>query len=262
MFRSPPARCHLLLCGLLLSATAAPGQVVSPAPPSRRVVVVVDGSAGLREMAGDLCKAVVEACPDLEVWSFPWSHGHGRLFADLWHHSHHRAKGKELADLLLHQRRTCPSGKIYIVCHSAGAAVVLAAAGCLPPHTIDRIVLLAPAVSPEYDLRPALCCSREGIDSFYSSRDLISRLMCLVGTADGHWQCSAGCVGFTPVGDGWAEEGLYRNLRQYAWQKEMAEASHHGGHFGCTQLDFFRCYVIPLLNSCPEGPGHLTPATR
>jgi hypothetical protein len=213
------------------------------------VIFCVDGSGCLREMGPDLSQAVAEAGLPLTVDCFSWSHGRGRVLADLHGHEHHRDKGKELAGAILAQRRNCPGGKIYLVCHSSGAAVGLAAVECLPPGAVDRIILLAPAVSPQYDLRPALRCACEGIDVFTSRRDLLSCTLALVGTADGMHCLSAGRVGFTAPPACRCDAALYANLRQHPWESCMGAAGHLGGHFGCTRAGFFRAYLVPLLAS-------------
>jgi hypothetical protein len=100
--------------------------------------------------------------------------------------------------------------------------------------------------------------SREGVDCFYSPWDLVSRISALIGTADRCWQFAAGCVGFAPKGGSDAAEGLYWKLRQHPWDTGMRQVAHHGGHFGCTRLGFFRCYVVPLLQSC-RGEGAFIP---
>src|SRR5204863_8018990 len=103
-----------------------------------------------------LATVVAEAHLPLTVSEFNWSHGGGRIFADLRSQSNHRTMGKQLASAVLAQRAACPNGRVVIVTHSAGAAVTLAAADCLPDHSVDRIIMLAPAVSPGCDVRPAL----------------------------------------------------------------------------------------------------------
>lgn len=243
------ANCPWIVCSLLLCVSGVLGQTMPAVagPAVAGVVVVVDGSAGLRPMAEDLRHAVADAGLPLQVTQFSWSHGIGRVFADIHGHGHHAAKGKELASFVLERRQSCPEQRIDIVCHSSGAAVVLAAAESLPPDAVDRIILLAPYLSPKCDLCAALRCSREGVDCFYSSWDMISRMTALIGTADGSWQMSAGCVGFTPVHDPEPVRALYLKLHQHPWGAEMKKAGHTGGHFGCARLEFFRQYILPLL---------------
>jgi hypothetical protein len=107
--------------------------------------------------------------------------------------------------------------------------------------------LLAPALAPDYDLRPALACSCEGIDCFHSLHDGVSALLKVVGTADGCWKGSAGRCGFRPVGHGPEDTALYQGLRQHEWQRAGGASGHHGGHFDWCRGDFLRASVLPLL---------------
>src|SRR5262249_45143874 len=144
--------------------------------------------------------------------------------------------------VILGQKAACPAAPIFVVTHSAGAAVLLSAAECLPPGTIDRVIMLAPAVSPGCDVRPALAASRCGVDVFYSPTDLVSRGLALTGCADGWHVFSAGANGFTPP-CGCPDP----NLRQHGYCWEMARTGHLGGHYGWTKIGFLREYVVPLL---------------
>jgi hypothetical protein len=174
------------------------------------------------------------------------------VLSDLCSHGYQKTKGQELAAVLLAHREACPAGKLYLVCHSSGAAVGLAAVNCLPPDCLDGIILLAPAVSSHYDLRPALRSSRGGIDVFYSTKDIVSYALALTGTTDGYHQFSAGCLGFHATGCCPEDQALYGRLRQCAWDKSMCQAGHKGGHFGCTGTEFMSAYVVPLLKNCAK----------
>ncbi len=212
------------------------------AGPPRGVVFVLDGSGRLRLMAEDLACAVAEAGLLLEVREFNWSYGDYRIFADLRSESNHRDQGKALAAAVLAHRSACPGTPVFVVTHSAGAAVALAAAEGLPPGSIDRIVMLAPAVSPGYDVRPALRASRQGLDVFYSPTDLVSRGLAISGCADGWHVFSAGANGFTP-----SEGESCPDLRQHSYSWEMTRTGHLGGHYGWTKIGCLREYVVPLL---------------
>ncbi len=242
------ARPWLALCAVLLLPTA-------PAlAQSSGVVFVADGSGGLPGPSTELARLVGCGCgcSALRVEIVQWSHGVGRILTDLYAHGHHQTCGQDLAAQVQAQRQACPDGRIVLVGHSSGAAVVLAATEWLPPCSVDRIILLAPAVASTYDVRPALGCSREGVDVFYSHRDLISHSLWLAGTAEGmHFTLAAGCVGFRPVGS-CCDTGLYANLRQYP--------GGYGGHFACTQSAFLRDQVVPLLQAC-AAPAVTPPAT-
>jgi hypothetical protein len=247
----------LSLSALALCGCAAMSQEVHNAPANPRgVVFVADGSGNLRGTYDSLAKAVAEDGLPLCVERVDWSYGTCRILSDLHGRSHQLAKGQELAAQVCAYRKTHPGQRVCLVGHSSGAAIVLAAAESLPPGSVDRIVLLAPAVSPSYDLRPALACSCEGIDSFYSHRDGISYLLAAAGTADGAWCCSAGRGGFEMVSHCPADDVLYRKLRQHPWQRDFAGLGNHGGHFGWTSCECLRTCVEPLLWSPPAVTGH------
>ena len=78
------ARCAVIVCGLL-SPSCAGRPAVSPVDtgPTHGVVVVHDGSGGLRPMGADLGRAVADFGLHLKVLPFEWSHGAGRVFSDL-----------------------------------------------------------------------------------------------------------------------------------------------------------------------------------
>lgn len=257
MHPRPHPRTTLVFC-VLLTLSVDPGCAQAPVRPvagpihgsCTGVVFCVDGSACLRDMSPEMGKAVSAARLPLRVESFRWSHGPGRVFADLRSRSRHHDKGKELAGAILARRQACPNGKVYLVCHSSGAAIGLAACKSLAPGSIDRIILLAPALSPKYDLRCPLRCTCEGIDVFASRRDVIGRTLAVVGNSDGSHCASAACCGFTPDDVDPGDAGIYAKLRQHPWESGMGAAGHGGGHFGCTRASFFSAYVVPLLGSC------------
>jgi hypothetical protein len=259
----PPGVCHraalfplitvlgtsaLTACGC---ATVARHEMYSPPSCPAGVVFVADGSGNLRGTFDSLSKAVADEGVPLCVERVDWSHGTCRILSDLHGRSHQRAKGHDLAGQIIAFRQTHPGGRVCLIGHSTGAAIVLAAAESLPSGSVNRIVLLAPAVSPSYDLRPALACSCEGIDSFHSGRDCLSFLLAAVGTADGSWVRSAGRDGFQPVSHGPEDDRLYERLRQHPWQWDFVGVGNQGGHFGWTGYECVRTCVLPLLVSSP-----------
>jgi pimeloyl-ACP methyl ester carboxylesterase len=213
------------------------------------VVFVVNGSGDFRTVSENLCQAVAEAAAPLQVETFVWSHGYGRYVLDHLDHANHLAQGRRLATQVVAYSQACPGRRVYLVGHSAGCAVVLAAAEVLPPGGVDRIVLLAPSVCTAYDLRPALRAARCGIDVFYSSRDrlVLGLGVGIVGTAEHACRTAAGQYGFTPVLASPADAALYGQLRQHPWDPVVQWSGNDGGHYGSNQADFLRAYVLPLL---------------
>lgn len=244
----------LLALPLYAGCAGVPGKTTLPPPlPPERVTGVVfcaDGAGGLGGTTGVLGQVVTESRLPLRVEMVDWSHGTGRFLADHLHWRNIKNQAQRLASQALAWRGRYPDKRIYFVGQSAGAAVVLEAAGELPRDSIERVVLLAPSVSSRYDLRPALASACQGIDVFYSKRDwfVLGLGMAFSGTTDRRLAPAAGQVGFRPRIAGTEDEALYaRRLRQRAWEPSVSSTGHTGGHYGADEPGHMRAYVLPLL---------------
>jgi pimeloyl-ACP methyl ester carboxylesterase len=215
----------------------------------RGVVFAADGAGNFQATSASLRRTAEEQGLPLCVERVAWSHGYGRILSDHLGRCHLAEEGQCLAARVQAYRQQAPGVSVYLLGHSDGCAVVLAAAEALPPGSVERIVLLAPAVSSTYDLRPALACARGGIDVFYSERDwaFLGVGVALLGTADGRGDDAAGRVGFCVPGDCPADAALYANLRQHPWDPGQAWTGNRGGHYGGYQPVFLRTAVLPLL---------------
>jgi hypothetical protein len=244
--------CVVLICNLP-SATAAP-------PCTRRgILFVVDGAGGFEEASRTVRRTVAEDKLPFEVRSIRWSHGFCRILSDQVHGSHLRREGRKFAELIWQCRQEAPDAPIILMGHSAGCGVVLVAAENLPPNSVERIVLFAPAVSSKHDLRPALQSSCQGIDVFTSRRDwaCLGVGTLLAGTTDRYWlTAAAGKIGFQQILGGPEDEALYAKLRQYPWNPSLNWTGNKGGHYGSYRPMFLRAFVFPLLaspHSCREA---------
>jgi pimeloyl-ACP methyl ester carboxylesterase len=245
-------RCCLALALALCAVRLAPAQ---------DVVFIANGSGDFRTASRALEQAVAETGAPLQLETLVWSYGFGRYLRDHTDHHNHVAAGCCLAQLVAVSRQACPDRAVFLVSHSAGSAVVLTAAANLPPGSVERIVLLAPSVCADYDLRPALRGTRCGIDNFRSRRDLLELGVgvTLAGTADRRWSAAAGRVGFHPVVTCPGDAELYAKLREHPWDEDVAWTGNHGGHYGTQRGDFARVYLLPLLRrdgtcACPVVP--------
>jgi len=248
------------LLPILLAASGCMGvrhEALAPVAtcPPRGVIFTADGAGGFEATSNALRESIaVERLP-LAVETVEWSHGFGRIVSDQVGRGHVHSAAQSLASKIAAVRASCPEMAIYLVGHSAGTAVVLEAAGSLPPGSVDRIVLLAPSVSADYDLRPALRCVRENIDVYTSCRDwwYLGLGVGLTGTADGRWiSPAAGRVGFQPRVERPEDAALYVKLQQHPWASCVAWTGNYGGHYGSHHPEFLRAYVLPLL-SCRPG---------
>jgi pimeloyl-ACP methyl ester carboxylesterase len=253
----PPQARHLVLCllsvpGLAVGCASPPVRVETRAPLSAPagVVYVIDGAGGYQTAPRAVAAAVADAHLPLEVRSFDWTHGRGRALADEVDANYSRAQGRRLAVEVVQYQASHPGIPVYLVAHSAGGAVALAAAESVPCNALARVVLLAPSVSEGYDLREALAGTSGGIDVFTSERDRfwLGVGTAVVGTSDGVRQAAAGRVGFDPPDD-----PLASRLRQHPWDPSVAWTGNAGGHAGTLLSSYLRAYVLPLLS--PPGPG-------
>jgi pimeloyl-ACP methyl ester carboxylesterase len=238
------------LCG----CAAARQEVRSFTPPpgdERGIVFTANGAGGWLATSNALRQALRDEGLPLRVEAFEWSHGTGRVFADQTDYAYARAEGKRLAEQVAAYRRARPTAPIFLVAHSAGCAVVLAAVEALPAGTVDRVVLMAPAISADYDLRPALRAVRCGVDVFCSRRDMfyLGIGTGLVGTADRHWSAAAGRTGFRQVGDCPEDAALYAKLRQHTWHPCQMWTGNLGGHYGAYRPGFLKAYVLPCFQT-------------
>jgi pimeloyl-ACP methyl ester carboxylesterase len=234
-------------CATVSHEARAPVTVLSP----RGVVFVADGAGGGNSTSGAMRQLLQESNVPLSVDPLNWSHGYGRYIADQRDRGYARDKGRELAGRIMEYRSLYPTGEVYLVGHSAGATVLLDAAEALPPGSIERIILLAPSVSAERDLRPALRTVRVGIDVFYSQRDqfYLGIATGLIGTADGRWRDAAGRVGFRPKIETPEDAALVTKLQQHPWHPAVEWTGNRGGHFGGNEIRYLRAYVLPLLST-------------
>jgi pimeloyl-ACP methyl ester carboxylesterase len=214
---------------------------------TRGLVLVADGAGGDPDTFDAAVRAVRETGTPLVVRSFNWTHGWRRTVADMTDVEHGRTQGQRLAAEVACYRAACPNTPITLLAYSAGTHVALEAARWLEPDSVERIVLLAPAVATDYDLRPALMAARQGVDVFTSERDglVLGLGTGVVGTADGKRGVdTAGRVGFAAPP---ADACLIQRLRQHPWDASVEWTGNRGSHGGSLNSRYFRAYVLPLL---------------
>jgi hypothetical protein len=218
--------------------------------PQRGLVLVADGVGGL-----DLCGTALRYVLGAErlpyaIQLVPWGHGFGRWYADLTSAANRDAKARLIADTIKHFKTECPNDPIFIVAKSGGSGVVVKALEQLDRPMVERVVFLAPALSPAYDLTGALRNVRRDLVVFWSPFDIfiLGAGTRLFGTVDRVRTVAAGLVGFQVPPPGDLDKGFsYGKLRQVRWRPAMATTGYLGGHVGPDSPMFLRKYVVPLL---------------
>jgi hypothetical protein len=231
-------------------ASLHPNPVTLKAPITEAgVLFAVDGAGNFQASSQHVRQAIAEAHLPIQVVTVEWSHGFGRIIADQIGYAHARARGYDLAQALSQFRLDHPAVPIYLLAHSAGSAVAVAALESLPPGTVDSAFLLAPSLSAAYDIRPALTAVRHGLYVYYSQRDTLYLGVWtgILGNSDRHWGPSSGRVGFQVHPTLPEEAYLYNKLIQRPWQPADRATGNDGKHYGDYQPDFVRLHVLPLL---------------
>ncbi len=121
------------------------------------LVLVADGVGGL-DLCGTALRYVLAAAglKNHAVHVFPWGHGFGRWWADLSNIANRDLKAALMAEAVQEFRRRLPDAPVFLVGKSGGSGVVVKALELLEEGAVERAVLLAPALSPGYDLTAAL----------------------------------------------------------------------------------------------------------
>ncbi|KAJ3058439.1 hypothetical protein HK102_010502, partial [Quaeritorhiza haematococci] len=116
---------------------------------------------------------------------------------------------------------------------------------------VERAVLLAPALSPGYDLTRALERVRRDVVVFWSPLDVffLGVGTGVFGTSDRVRGRGAGLVGFRTPGPDAPPRRVeaYAKLRQVRWTPAMSLSGYFGGHLGPDSPRFLSRYVVPLL---------------
>ncbi|MGN6506365.1 MAG: hypothetical protein ACTHM6_12465 [Tepidisphaeraceae bacterium] len=231
-----------LLCGIAGCAIRA-----EPAP-SDRVTIFVPGVFGDGPWYNDLVNQLGESVGPVKV--FTWGMPKPLFVANFSSAAIHADAEASLAraiDALPASVKT-----IDLVAHSAGCGVVLG--GLAQSHRrADQVVLIAPSVSPTYDLRPALEHTTRAAHVFYSSNDTLFLHWRTghFGTYDDRKCPAAGYAGFDVASLDPADR---QRLVQHAYDPHWQSLGNAGGHGGALAGPFIEHVLTPLLRT-GDQPG-------
>ena len=192
----------------------------------------------------------VEHAVDIVDWTT------GKKFLYLYHlrgWTRNNRVAKELATRISDYQNQYPGRPVWLVGHSGGGGMALLTAAALPDERqVTGIVLLAAAVSPTFDIRPAAARVTRGIWNYHSQLDWFFLVFgtTLLGTMDGQHVRAAGACGFR----GLTTDELMNSgsLIQRPWQWKMLSQFHLGEHFGCAHRVFVAEEIVPLIRAGEE----------
>jgi hypothetical protein len=205
---------------------------------SKGLIVILPGVEGRSSLNVNIAKGLADSGLPYGIEILDWTTGFWPLF--LYHLSafgRAKRKAKEIATRIQQYLSDFPNRPVFLIGQSGGAAEAIFVLESLPMQSaISGAILLAPAISPTYDLTNALRRTKQGIWNFYSPFDLLILTLgtTLFGTLDGRHCVSAGAWGFLrPRNLNWEERDLYKNqLHQVRYDPRMMASWHIGGHLG------------------------------
>ncbi len=213
------------------------------------VLFVLDG-VGRFQFAPLMVRRVLREKTDpMATVLYDWQFGMiGEIWTDLMWHRRNRLMGAKLARKLLAFRREYPNTTIHMLAYSGGAGIaVFACEHLCGRRLLETLVLACPAVSPEYNLAPALRAVKRcyALVSPYD-RFILGAGTSVFGTTDRRFTPAGGCVGFRRPKDLSTEEVTsYARLRETTWSPALRKVGHPGGHTGWVSVRFLSHHLLP-----------------
>lgn len=247
--------CRCLLAGWLLAASGC--SYYRNLNDRQRLeagyTLVLPGIDGPSFVNSNMAQGLQDAGLPTAIEVHDWTTGHFLLFpVHLRHSERNRRQAELLAQKITDYQDRYPGRPVHLIGHSGGGAMIIWALEALPEdRSVTSATLLAPAISPQYNLATALSRTSNGIWNYHSSLDAILLVAgtTLAGTVDGRHRPSAGAYGFDRPPDLTPQQTLlYDNgLHQVPYHWKMLAQGNYGGHLGPTWAAFAREVVAPQL---------------
>lgn len=196
------------------------------------------------------CRALRDAGVKSAIRVHDWSKLLGTV-VNLVSIQQNRADAERIASEIAAYEAEHLNRPIDLLGYSGGAGMAVFVAEALPDGVRLRNVLLAqPALSPDYDLTPALRRIDGRLVNFYCASDvvLLGAGTSVLGTMDRRFEPSAGQGGFR-LERAVSDEALRPRVDQRAWSLKTLRSGHVGGHFGILGYEWNRQHVAPLLTT-------------
>lgn len=258
--RWPQRAIGLIICIHLCSSFVAS---VSAAQKQTALLIHLPGIGGHMRIDDQMTAGLKLGGVDAEILIYDWTNGNPGMPA-LGNYQGNQREAEKVAKMILEARRADPSRRIILTGHSAGTGIAVWALEKLPDDVqIDTLLMIAPALSPGYDLTAALRHVQGHAYAFTSLADQIlgwgTRSF---GTVDRVKTDAAGRIGFTPPDS--ADPQQYAKLRQFPYDRAWTRFNNAGDHIGAMMRPFARSILAPLLltGELPESPATRPASTR
>jgi pimeloyl-ACP methyl ester carboxylesterase len=210
-------------------------------------LLILPGVGNTRfHLAGFVARAARQL-PKFEVEVRTW----GTAFLTLHNlraHERNVATAERIATDIADWRRAHPGEPFYLVGYSGGGGIATLVVTALPEDvSIDRLILVAPAIAPDYPIgETVLPHVREFAVNYASERDLqVGWGTRTFGTIDRKNTQSAGAIGFASSDS---------RLLQYLWTSADQPFGHRGNHLAYLNPRWQAAKLLPALD--PAVGGH------
>jgi pimeloyl-ACP methyl ester carboxylesterase len=242
---------RILLAIFVVVTVGCTSQPIAPAttwpkPATPPYLLHLPGIAGERWIDRNLIRGLVQGGFDGETEIYDWT-GEDQGLIALTNNKRHKRQSAIVAERITAVRRENPAREIVLIAHSGGTGVAVYALERLPEDVhVDRVILLASALSPEYDLSAALRHVDGAMFSFSSLLDVavLNVGTTMMGTIDGRRVAAAGCLGFTVPTE--ADHEQYMKLHQFEYSGQWMQWGNTGSHIGAMARPFARAVLAPL----------------
>lgn len=239
---------HFLLLALAgCSVTHLPAR--APTGDGKAYLVDLPGVSGELPTQQGWFSALKDGGVVADMEAFNWTDHLGWIGA-LQAYRHNQDQAQKVADRIAERERADPDQPVLMSASSGGTGVALWALERLPQGMqVDSVVLIAPAVSPGYDMTAALRHVSGQMYVVTSPMDVVvlGAATTVFGTTDGVHSAAAGQGGFRmPPG---ADPVQYEKVTTMPWRLEWAAHGNFGGHVGGVSPLFARDVLAPVLCS-------------
>jgi len=224
-------------------------------PIEDEVLFVLDGVGGFQFAPLLIRRALRQESAAIGTVLYAWQFGlPGEIWTDLMWLRRNRVMGARLARRLLSFHRHHPQARIHLAAFSGGAGIGVFALETLGRRSVVETLLLpCPAISPTYNLGPALQNVARAY-AWVSARDtgILGLGTRVFGTTDRQFTAAAGSLGFKrPPGLARGDANAYDRLWEVHWAPELKQLGHSGGHTGWVSVPFLRRHLLPMLHGHP-----------
>jgi pimeloyl-ACP methyl ester carboxylesterase len=228
------------------------GSCVAPPPPTPEqadagLVFMVPGIKGNPWLLYWAAEAFRDAGIERELRIYDWAAF--PALCNLVDYAGNCRHAEVIAAELVEYHQLHPDAPIDVVGYSGGGGLAVMAVERLPDSLrVRRLVLVQPAISPDYDLTLTMSRVEGDVVNLYSCGDwfVLGLGTRLFGTMDRRYVISAGKKGFDAERAA-PHAGDRRRLVQVPWKPEMVRTLHLGGHNGIILYEWNRACVAPYV---------------